>query len=61
MRLIKDNVYSLESGVKDKVRLYYEKDLADTRLQLAEVKANFARFRENMSASLKADVADNIS
>ena len=61
LRLIKDNVYSLESGVKDKVRLYYEKDLADTRLQLAEVKANFARFRENMSASLKADVADNIS
>lgn len=61
LRLIKDNIYSLESGVKEKVRLYYEKDLSDTRVLLAEVKNNFGRYRENMSASLKADVADNIN
>jgi hypothetical protein len=61
LRLIKDNIYSLESGVKEKVRLYYEKDLSDTRVLLAEVKSNFGRYRENMSASLKADVADNIN
>ena len=35
LRLIKDNIYDLESGVKDKVKLYYEKDLSDTRHQLA--------------------------
>lgn len=61
LRLIKDNIYSLESGVKEKVRLYYEKDLSDTRMLLVEVKNNFGRYRENMSASLKADVADNIN
>ena len=61
LRLIKDNIYSLESGVKEKVRLYYEKDLSDTRMLLAEVKNNFGRYRENMSSSLKADVADNIN
>ena len=32
LRLIKDNIYGLESGVKEKVKLYYEKDLADTRM-----------------------------
>lgn len=35
LRLIKDNIYDLESGVKEKVKLYYEKDLSDTRHQLA--------------------------
>ena len=62
LRLIKDNIYFLESGVKEKVKLYYDKDLSDARMLLAEVKNNFGgRYREKMSASLKADVADNIN
>lgn len=61
LRLIKDNLFSLESGVKEKVKLYFEKDLSDVRMQLTEMKINFHKYRENMSANLKADVADNIS
>lgn len=53
LRLIKDNIYSLETGVKEKVKLYYEKDLSDTRMQLSELKSNFAKFRDNLSASIK--------
>ena len=30
-------------------------------MQLTEMKINFHKYRENMSANLKADVADNIS
>jgi hypothetical protein len=59
--LIKDNIYELESGIKERVRLYYEKDLADTRHQLAELKLNFENYRENMSASLKEQIHDQIS
>jgi uncharacterized phage infection (PIP) family protein YhgE len=60
LRLIKDNIHALESGVKEKVKLYYEKDLNDTRMQLSELKQNFAKFRENLSASVKNQVHDNI-
>ena len=60
LRLIKDNIYALESGVKEKVRLYYDKDLSDARMQLEEMKMNFLRFTDNMSASLKEQVHDNI-
>ena len=60
LRLIKDNIHALESGVKEKVKLYYEKDLNDTRMQLSELKLNFAKFRDNLSASVKDQVHDNI-
>lgn len=50
----------LESGVKEQVRLYFEKDLSDTRMQLSEMSKNFLAFTENMSASLKEQVHDNI-
>jgi hypothetical protein len=42
------------------VRLYFEKDLSDTRMQLSEMSKNFLAFTENMSASLKEQVHDNI-
>lgn len=58
--MIKDNIYSLESGIKEKVRLYFEKDLSDARMQLSEMKMNFLRYTDNMSASLKEQVHDNI-
>lgn len=60
LRLIKDNIYALESATKEKVKLYYEKDLSDVRMQLSELKMNFERFRNNMEASLKEQVHENI-
>jgi hypothetical protein len=33
---MKDNVYNLENQLKDKIKLRYEKDLDQTRLELLD-------------------------
>jgi len=34
--MMKDNVFSVEKGLKEKIRLYFDKDLEQTRILLAE-------------------------
>jgi len=41
---MKDNVYLLENGLKEKIRLYFDKDLEQTRMQLEEQKKKFAEY-----------------
>lgn len=36
LRLMKDNVFLLEKGLKEKIRLYFDKDLEQTRVLLDE-------------------------
>lgn len=36
LRLIKDNVFMMEKHLKDKIRLEFDKDLDNTRMQLDE-------------------------
>ena len=44
-RMIKDNIFGLEKNVKDKVRLYFDKDLEQTRVLLEEQKKKFAEYQ----------------
>lgn len=36
LRMMKDNVFGLEKGIKEKMRLYFDKDLDQTRTLLSE-------------------------
>ncbi len=42
---MKDNVFALEKGIKEKTRLYFDKDLEQTRVLLAEQKAKFKEYQ----------------
>lgn len=44
LRMMKDNVFSLEKSLKEKVRLYFDKDLEQTRVLLAEQKQKFREY-----------------
>jgi len=44
LRLIKDNVFMMEKHLKDKIRLEFDKDLDNTRMQLDEQKRKFVEY-----------------
>lgn len=41
---MKDNIFALEKGIKEKTRLYFDKDLDQTRVLLAEQKRKFKEY-----------------
>lgn len=61
LRLVKDNVFSLESGLKAKIQLYFEKDLEQTRMLLEESKRKFAEYQRSLNSHVKGEVKDNIN
>ena len=44
LRLVKDNVYTMEDQLKEKIRLAFDKDLERARLDLKESKKKFAEY-----------------
>lgn len=60
-RMIKDNIFGLEKNVKDKVRLYFDKDLEQTRVLLEEQKKKFAEYQAALNSSMKLNVKNNIN
>ena len=60
-RMIKDNIFSLEKSVKDKVRLYFDKDLEQTRVLLEEQKKKFGEYQAALNSSMKLNVKNNIN
>ncbi len=44
LRLIKDNIYTMEDKLKDKIRLEFDKDLERARLELVETRKKFAEY-----------------
>lgn len=44
LRLVKDNVYDMEQKLKDKIRLSFDKDLEQARLELAETRKKFDEY-----------------
>lgn len=61
LRLVKDNIYEMEDKLKDKVRLAYDKDLDQTRRELAEVRKKFAEYQVTLNSHVKADIKRNIN
>lgn len=44
LRLIKDNIFTMEAKLKEKVRLSFDKDLEQSRLELAETRKKFTEY-----------------
>jgi len=60
-RMMKDNIFAVEKGIKDKVRLYFDKDLDQTRVLLEEQKKKFKEYQQTLNSHIRADVTDNIN
>ena len=61
LRLMKDNVFSLEKGLKEKIRLYFDKDLDQTRVLLDEQKRKFAEYQTAVNSKMKATVTESVN
>ena len=60
-RLMKDNIFGLEKALKDKVRLYFDKDLQQTRVLLAEQINKFKDYQLALNSHIRLDVTNNIN
>jgi len=58
---MKDNVFLLEKGLKEKIRLYFDKDLEQTRVLLDEQKRKFREYQLTLNAYVRENVAENIN
>lgn len=44
MRLLKDNIFLLEKRLTEKIKLCYDRELDQTRMQLADIRHQFQEF-----------------
>lgn len=61
LRLMKDNVYNLEKQLKDKIKLRYEKDLDQTRLELLDQKKKFGEYKAALNSTMNGEIKENIN
>lgn len=61
LRLIKDNISTLEQKLKDKVRLSFDKDLEQARLALSEIRKKFSEYQVTLNSHVVADVTREIN
>ena len=58
---MKDNIFAVEKGIKEKTRLYFDKDLEQTRVLLAEQKAKFKEYQLSLNSYMRENVTSNIN
>jgi hypothetical protein len=58
---MKDNVFNLEKGCKEKIRLYFDKDLGQARMVLEEEHKKYAEYKEALNTYMKNDVKEDIN
>lgn len=51
----------MEDRLKDKIRLEFDKDLEQARLELQETRKKFAEYQANLNFTMKADITSNIN
>jgi len=61
LRLMKDNVFGVEKNLKEKIRLYFDKDLEQTRVLLDESKRKFKEYQLTLNSYMRENVAENIN
>ena len=61
LRMIKDNVFEMERNLTEQIKVNYDRELDQTRMQLDETRRKFADFQLNINARVMADVRDNIN
>lgn len=59
MRIVKDNVYSLEDRLKGKIRIEFDKDLQRARQELEELRRKFGEYQNTLNDHMKAEVQKN--
>ena len=58
---MKDNVFAVEKGLKEKIRLYFDKDLEQTRVLLSESKRKFAEYKGTLNSHMEEKVTTTIN
>lgn len=58
LRLLKDNVFSLEKGLKEAVRLRFDKDLEQTRALLHQRHLDFGAYKRNLNSFMEGKVSE---
>lgn len=61
LRLMKDNTFMLEKGLKEKIRIYFDKDLEQARMALDEQHKKYAEYKEALNSYVKADIKDDMN
>lgn len=61
LRLIKDNIFQMESRLKESVRQDFAKDLKQAQLQLEEEKKKFDGYKQVLNTSMKIEIKEHIN
>lgn len=61
LRLLKDNIFLLEKNLTEKIRLCYDRELDQTRIQLTDIVKKFKDHRETVKYSIEANVRQEIN
>jgi len=61
LRLVKDNIYTMEGKLKSMIRISFDKDLEQARLELGESRKKFSEYQVTLNSHVKADIKRNIN
>lgn len=61
LRMIKDNMSLFELQLNEKIKHKYETELRRLNLELTESQAKFGEYQKGISATVNADVRDNLN
>jgi hypothetical protein len=58
---MKDNTFMLEKGLREKIRVYFDKDLDSARMALEEQYKKYDEYKSALNNFMKADVKEDIA
>lgn len=61
LRLVKDNIFQMETRLHDAVRIDFEKDLQEARLALQEERKKFESYQQVLNASMNTEIKEHIN
>lgn len=61
LRMVKDNVFLLEKNLTEKIKLCYDRELDQTRMQLADIRHQFKEYQDSVAAKIKAKVREEVN
>jgi len=57
---MKDNVFNLEKDQREKIRLYFDKDLGQARMVLSEEHKKYAEYKEALNTHMNNNIKEDI-
>jgi hypothetical protein len=61
LRLMKDGVFMLEKGLKESIRLRFDKDLEVARGLLVQQKKKYGDYKDNLNAHVRGEIKEEIN